>query len=292
MNILTFDIEEWFHIRFENSFTTEINYTKFEPRLEQYLMRILNVLDEYDLKATFLCVGWIGKNYPQLIKEINDRGHEVGNHTYLHQLVHEMSPKQFGRDISETNKVLSDITGKPVRIFRAPAFSINSHSEWAFEIMHENGIEIDLSIFPGPRSFGGYKEAPSSEPYFIKTNGALIKEYPMSTSKICTKQFAYSGGGYFRMLPLNVIQKLIDSSNYNMMYFHARDFDSDQPILPGLSATRKFKSYYGIKNSWNKFIRILDQNQFISISQAENDYPWNSASIYSATDGSLLKASH
>ena len=277
MNILTFDIEDWFHIKFDPNFTTDENYRSFEGRLEAKLMDILDILEEKDVEATFLCLGWIGLRYPHLIREIDKRGHEIGSHTFLHKLVHTQTPSEFGEDLSKSIKILSDLTGKPIYSFRAPAFSIGPKNPWAFEVLLKNGIEIDLSVFPASRDFGGYQGLKSDSPHWIQYNGLKIKEYPISTGCFIKQKIIYSGGGYFRMLPLFLTQNLFERNAYNMAYFHARDFDPNQPVLPDLSLMRKLKSYYGLKSCWSKFETLLDNNDFMSLRQSEKTFNWHAA---------------
>jgi peptidoglycan-N-acetylglucosamine deacetylase len=277
MNILTFDIEDWFHINFDPSFTTDENYRSFEGRLEAKLFDILDILEERNIEATFLCLGWIAKVYPHLIREIDKRGHEIGSHTFLHKLVHNQTPSEFDKDLSKSIKTLSDVTGKPIRIFRAPAFSIGPKNPWAFEVLIQNGIEIDLSVFPASRDFGGYQDIKTNSPHWIQYNGLKIKEYPINTGSFFKQKIIYSGGGYFRMLPFFLTQNLFQRNGYNMAYFHARDFDPKQPILDDLSFVRKLKSYYGLKSCWRKFEALLDNNDFISLRQSEQTYNWNTA---------------
>jgi len=215
--------------------------------------------------------------YPHLIREIDKRGHEIGSHTFLHKLVHTQTSSEFDKDLSRSIKTLSDLTGKRIRIFRAPAFSIGPENPWAFEVLLQNGIEIDLSVFPASRDFGGFKNIKSESPHWIEFNGMKIKEYPINTESFLTKRIIYTGGGYFRMLPSFLTQYLFERNSYNMAYFHARDFDPQQPILPNLSLQRKLKSYYGLKSCWSKFEALLNKNEFISLRQSEETYNWNEA---------------
>jgi len=279
MNILTFDIEEWFHIQFDE--ISEYHKTKsFEKRLPRILNQILDRLDLVDIKATFLCLGWIGEVYPELIREIHKRGHEIGSHTNDHKLVHGQKPEEFRKDLRQSIAILTDLTGSAVTTFRAPAFSITKNSEWAYEILIEEGIEIDLSIFPGKRDFGGNSVHPISGPHVLHTQSGNIKELPISFSRVIGKKLIYSGGGYFRLSPYWLTKKLMKSEDYTMCYFHARDFDSDQPVLPGLSNIRKFKSYYGLKSAWGKFESLTHEFNFINVEKADEIINWNSVPIY------------
>ena len=123
-------------------------------------------------------------------------------------------------------------------------------SEWAFEIMARQGIEIDCSIFPAERAHGGHSSLGCLEPSLIRTpSGNTIREFPVSTVSLFCRPVVYSGGGYFRLLPRVFLQKLFSDSAYNMTYFHPRDFEPAQPLVPGLGAVRRFKSYVGLDRS-------------------------------------------
>ncbi|GHT88355.1 hypothetical protein FACS1894137_16620 [Spirochaetia bacterium] len=118
--------------------------------------RIFTFLDTIKVKATFFCLGWIAETYPQIVKEVIARGYEIGTHTTMHQLVYEQSPQGFAQDLERSIKTLEDITGQKVKYFRAPGFSIRTDNRWVFDILLSQGIEIDSSIFPAPRTHGGF----------------------------------------------------------------------------------------------------------------------------------------
>ena len=134
MNILTFDIEEWFHI-LDNSSTKTINeWSNFESRIHVNMERLFLILEKADQKATFFCLGWIAETYPEIIRQIVDKGYEIGSHTRMHQLVYEQNPEEFRKDVDHSIKTLEDISGQKVKYFRAPGFSIREDNKWAFEI--------------------------------------------------------------------------------------------------------------------------------------------------------------
>ncbi len=279
MKILTFDIEDWFHI-LDNPSTRGINeWSKFESRLAKNMDLILQILAEKKLKATFFCVGWIAEKHPEQIKRIVEAGYEIGSHTHLHQLVYEQKPKEFDLDLMKSIDVLENISGKKVKYFRAPGFSITNETPWAFESLLKNGIEIDSSVFPTKRSHGGYENFGSNEPVWIELNGMKLKEFPINTNKFFYQDLIFSGGGYFRILPYPLIKKLSQNSNYVMSYFHPRDFDKDQPIVPGLNRIRKFKSYYGLSETENKLNKWLTDFDFLDLNQANQLINWENIKI-------------
>lgn len=278
MNILTFDIEEWFHLLDNESTKGEAQWVNYESRIHINVDRILDILDRHNTKATFFCMGWIARKYPEVIRKISER-YEIGSHTDMHQLVYEQGEKAFREDVSSSIKLLEDISGKKVKYFRAPGFSITENEKWAFEVLVENGIEIDCSVFPAPRAHGGFPSFGTCEPSIIKYNGVEIKELPISYTKILNKPVIFSGGGYFRFFPYSLIKKWTKDSNYLMSYLHPRDFDSKQPMIEDLSMFRKFKSYYGLKGAEAKFRKWLSDFDFVDIEEADKLIDWEKAKI-------------
>jgi polysaccharide deacetylase family protein (PEP-CTERM system associated) len=275
MKILTFDIEEWFHILDNDSTKTVKQWSNFETRIRLGMDLIYEIISKSNASATFFVVGWIAEKYPEIIREISDRGYEVASHTHLHQLAYEQDRKTFYNDVEKSIKTIEDCTGEKVSTFRAPGFSITENNKWAFEVLHELGITKDSSVFPAGRAHGGLPSYRSALPSIIEYNGIKLKEFPINTHTILGKSFIFSGGGYFRLLPYKAIENWTNQSNYVMTYFHPRDFDSDQPIVPGLSLPRRFKSYVGIKNCKPKLERWLNDFDFIDLNQADQEINWN-----------------
>ena len=135
MKILTFDIEEWFHILDNGSTREPQQWARYEERIYRNVDRILELLDSHQIKATFFILGWIAQNYPDLVTKIDREGHHIGSHSNLHQLCYELSPKQFKEDTRESIYRLEDIIGKKVTTYRAPGFSIKYENRWALEIL-------------------------------------------------------------------------------------------------------------------------------------------------------------
>ena len=275
MKILSFDIEDWFHLLDNNSTKNEKDWINYESRIHSNMDKIYEILDATNSKASFFVLGWIAEKYPELIREICDRGHEIGSHTHLHQLVYEQDRNTFYQDVDRSIKTLEDISGKKVRMFRAPGFSITETNKWAFEVLYELGIEIDSSVFPARRSHGGFAQYGTAEPSILKYNGTQLKEFPINANSVLTKPIIFSGGGYFRLFPYNVIKSFTEKSSYVMSYFHPRDFDPTQPIINDLSLQRKFKSYVGLNASQKKLITWLHDFDFTDISDANDSIDWD-----------------
>ena len=287
MNILTFDIEEWFHILNHPSTDNESSWGDFEYRLKENLDRILTLLNDSDTKATFFCLGWVARKYPDIIKLISSSGHEIGSHSNSHQLIYRHDRSFFRNDLEISIKSLEDITGKKVTSYRAPGFSLVEKTMWAFTELVAQGIEYDCSIFIGNHAHGGRIKSFGLTPSVINIEDKKIKEFPVNSYKLFNKEIPFSGGGYFRLLPYQVIKHLMRVSEYNMAYFHPRDFDKDQPIIKDLSYLRLFKSYYGLKYSLPKAVKFLKDFDFVTLSEADKIVDWDKAQQFNLINGNL-----
>jgi len=275
LKILTFDLEEWFHILDHDLTKEEAQWQAFPSRINRNTGRILDLLGETGLQATFFCLGWIARKYPDVIKKISAAGHEVACHSDMHRLVYEQSPAGFREDAVRAIGILEDLTAKKVVSYRAPGFSITGQTTWAFEILAELGIRRDSSVFPARRAHGGFPAFGSALPTLIRIKGMEIREFPVNTWSFAGKPLVFSGGGYFRLLPWPILDFMMKKSNYVMTYFHPRDFDPGQPVIPGLTPARRFKSYVGLGSSFNKLGRMLRDHHFVSLGEADSLTDWN-----------------
>lgn len=285
MNILTFDIEEWY-----------LNYQKGGPKeknaeYDGYLDAILQKLDDHQIKATFFCVGKMGQLFPEVIRKIQKQGHEIGCHSNIHTWLNKMNEKECREDTHQAIDSLEQIIGEKVLSYRAPAFSIGENNKWVFEILFENGIENDSSIFPAVRDFGGFPDFGQKKPCFIEYHGVRIKEFPICTTKFFGKETAYSGGGYFRFFPLSFVEKEIKRSTYSMCYFHIDDL---VPESHGVMSREAFESYFkeagtlkarykrylksnlGKKNAFRKMMQLMDDIPFVNLQQIDCETNWDS----------------
>ncbi len=279
MKILTFDIEEWFHVLDYEDTADERSWNKFEFRIENNLARILNSLKKNNQSATFFCLGWIAQKFPHLVKMIDQMGFEIGTHSNLHTLAYKQTKIQFREDLVKSIENIENLTNKKVKYYRAPGFSVNESNKWVFDELIRQNIEIDCSIFPATRAHGGFKSFPSNFPAIISSNEGLIKELPINTFNLINNRIIFSGGGYFRLFPYPIIKKLIDKSDYVMTYFHPRDFDPNQPIIRELPLFRKFKSYVGLSKSFHKFEKLISDFNFIDIKEANKKIPWQDSKV-------------
>lgn len=284
MNILTFDIEEWY---IEKTFHGN-RKEKFEI-FDRYLAQILEILEERGLNATFFCLGKMALDFPEIVKRIVEKGHEIACHSNKHVWLNKMSYKEVDEDTRIAIDSLEQLLGNKIKGYRAPAFSIGENNKWAFEIFHKYGIEYDASIFPAARDFGGFPSFGHNRPILVSYQGIEIKEFPICMTRLFGKNIAYSGGGYFRLFPLWYILKTIKNSDYVMTYFHIGD------LLPGNKKVmsredyetyfkengtifnrykRFLKSNLGRNNTFEKMSKLVTHTKMINIDQAIQQIQW------------------
>lgn len=275
MHILTFDIEEWFHILDNESTRGPAQWAGYEKRIHRNVDRILELLDRHDQTATFFVLGWVASKYPDVVRKIDAEGYQIGSHSDLHQLCYELKPGQFREATRRSIDTLQQITGKKVTCYRAPGFSITYENRWALEVLMELGITTDCSVFPTRRAHGGFEEFGQAHPSLISSNGHTLREFPINTVQVLGRQMVFSGGGYFRAFPYVVIRRLSARTDYVMTYFHPRDFDPGQPLIPELGLLRRIKTYYGLNSAYQKLDRWLSDEEFVDLSTAEKMINWD-----------------
>ncbi|AMR32345.1 hypothetical protein A0256_13395 [Mucilaginibacter sp. PAMC 26640] len=275
MNVLTIDLEEWFHVLFESDVNS---WGSRESRVKKNTEFILNALSARNSKATFFSLGWIARQYPDLIRMIDEAGFEIGSHSDNHRAVYQFSKSDFKEDVKRSILSLEAITGKKVRAFRAPYFSLREPVAHYMETLVENGIEIDSSICTVKTKFGGYENFPQNQPCIVESGGLAIKELPLNTYKIYNKRIIFSGGGYFRLFPLFVMKRLINKQPYNMAYFHPHDFDGEQPSL-NLSIIADTRRTIGSATAGQKFKALLSSIEFVDVAACDKIIDWTRAPV-------------
>lgn len=275
MNILTFDVEEWFHLLDNSSTRSAEQWERYPVRIHENMERIFRILEETDTRATFFIIGWIARKYPEIVRKIAEK-YDIGSHTMNHKLVWQQGAGAFRQDVDSSVKYLEDLTGKKIKYFRAPGFSIRRTEPWAFEVLSDLGIETDCSIFPAHHAHGGFPSYGKGEPAIIEYNGRSIREFPVCTKEMHGRHVVFCGGGYFRLFPYFLIKKWTrEQQNYVLSYIHPRDLDAGQPMIKGLPWERKFRSYVGLRWAEKKFRHYLTDFDFMDITEASERIDWD-----------------
>ncbi|MCK4706704.1 MAG: DUF3473 domain-containing protein [Gammaproteobacteria bacterium] len=280
-NALTVDVEDYFHV---SAFAKNINqqdWDNYPLRVENNTRRLLDLFDEYEVKATFFVLGWVAERTPDLIKDIANRGHEVACHGFSHQLVYNQSPEVFREETLRSKQLLEDIIQAPVSGYRAASYSITNRSLWALDILAEAGFEYDSSIFPVRHDRYGIPDAPEF-PHRIETrNGRSLVEFPLSTAKLFKYRLPVAGGGYFRLYPYALTRTGLSQINRGrqpfIFYLHPWEIDPDQPKIP-TSWFSRFRHYNNLDKCEGRLRSLMTDFQFGTAWNVLNDLGFIDAS--------------
>lgn len=258
VNAFTVDVEDYFQVSAFSPYISRSDWDIRECRIEKNIDSILHILDISGTKATFFTLGWIAERYPQLVKQIVHEGHELASHGYGHDRASDLSEKDFLADVQSSKKILEDISSVEVKGYRAPSFSINETNLWAFDCLLKAGYKYSSSIYPIKHDHYGMPDAPRFS-YAIR-DGLL--EIPITTLRLCGRNFPSSGGGFFRLFPyflskLMMNKVLSDDGQAAIFYFHPWEIDISQPKIPGLNFKTHFRHYVNIKFMEKKLNKLL-----------------------------------
>ena len=257
VNALTIDVEDYFQVSAFAPHIDRADWPTLPCRVEANVERILDLLDSNGTKATFFTLGWIAERYPQLVRRLADSGHEVASHGYAHRRANEQTEAEFLDDIVRAKRLLEDLTGTPVKGYRAPSFSIDGRNPWAFDCLEKSGHVYSSSVYPVRHDHYGMPDAPR----FRYRVGRMI-EVPPTTVNALGRNWPASGGGYFRLLPYAVSRWLIGQVNSvdrqaAVFYFHPWEVDPEQPRVPGISAKTRFRHYLNLRGMESRLRRLL-----------------------------------
>ena len=267
-NILTFDLEEWFHILDLPQPVGKSEWDRMPSHAEKGLDLFLDILSRNNITCTFFVLGWVADKHPDFVRKLNSLNHEIASHGYFHEMISNLNPDLFRKDIRRSKKTLEDLSGKEIKGYRGPGFSITSKNQWALDIIAEEGFQYDATLYPGHHGHGGIPGLPI-RPFIIQTeNDHRIEEYPVTLINIANYRFAFSGGGYFRLFPKVIISQYIKMLNRKgipvLSYLHPRDMDYKAPQLP-MPRIRRFKCYINVSGSVKKLDKLLQKHSFGSI---------------------------
>lgn len=265
-NALSVDVEDWHH----NMVSDYRTWSSYEDRIVHSTVKVLDLLREVGVKATFFTMGYVAKHHPDLIAQIAEEGHEVESHGYYHQFVYDLTPAEFQEDLLRTREAIVAATGRCPAGYRAPFFSITKKSWWALDTLAELGFEYDSSIFPVHNHRYGVPDAPRFVHRINTRNGGTLTEIPTSTIKWWIN-LPVGGGFYFRFFPYRFIKRAITQINREgrpaMLYFHPWEMDPEQPVLQGLNPLFKARRYHNLDKTETKWRALFDDFKFASISE-------------------------
>lgn len=267
-NAISIDLEDWFCVHNLSKAIRRDDWDSCELRVHDSTRRLIELFDRYNTKATFFVLGWVAEKIPELVKELDDLGHEIAVHGYDHLLLTEISPEQFDADLARGLKAIEQcgVKSRPLG-FRAPSFTmVNKTKEWALPILEKHQFKYDSSVFPvGFHPDYGMVEAPLT-PYKITPE---LLEFPMSCLEVFGRRFPFSGGGYFRLFPYAYtkycMQKVNAQGRPAVFYLHPWELDPGQPKVKNLSFSQRFRHYRNIDQTEKRLEKLLNDFQFTTI---------------------------
>lgn len=271
-NVISVDVEDWYHSSLDLFKDSPVQHgTKPDPSVVDNTLQTLDLLSKTANKATFFVLATVAEHYPDIVKEILNRGHEVATHGYSHKLVYDMTPEEFEDDLKISLEHLNKAGCDRVLGYRAPYWSITKRSLWALEVLSKLGFKYDSSIFPIKRGLYGIPDAPT---YPHKTSADLW-EFPPATIRFLGINWPIAGGGYLRMTPYRIVASAIRKSSsrqLKMFYFHPFELDPKDTRMKHKVKSVRSVAYWlqqtvGRGANPEKLHKLLSEFQFTSIEQ-------------------------
>jgi polysaccharide deacetylase family protein (PEP-CTERM system associated) len=270
---MTVDVEDYFQVSAFDNVVSRSSWDGFDSRVVRNTNRLLETFDRVGVHATFFVLGWVAERFPSLVRQIAATGHEVASHGYHHRLLYTQTPGQFREDVRSAKGILEDVTGMPVRGFRAPSYSIVESTLWALDVLIEEGYAYDTSIFPIHHDRYGIPNARRHVHVLQRASGAIV-EMPASTVRLAGVNFPIAGGGYFRLLPYGWTEWGIERVNRLegqpvVFYIHPWEVDPEQPRLD-VGAVTRMRHYAGLGSTLRRLNRLLREFRFDSVANVLN----------------------
>jgi len=248
-NILTVLLEDYFHVEAFNRIIESKQWYRFETRFEENTLNTLDLLDRFQIKATFFVLGWIADRQPQIVKEVARRGHEIASRGYFHRSIREMTPAEFRDDLKRAREALNQAADTEILGYRAAKRWSDPSDLWGLDILAEEGYSYDSSVVPNPLS--GKSASARRFAYKHSHNEHSIWELPISTVRIGPLLLPV-GGNFIRQFPHTLIKKAVEGLHRHeqspfVMYFHVWELDQIQPRIEGASKLMKIRHYRNLQ---------------------------------------------
>jgi polysaccharide deacetylase family protein (PEP-CTERM system associated) len=246
VNGLSIDVEDWFQVGAFEDVIGRDDWDGLTDRVERNVDAILRMLDDAEVKATFFTLGWVAKRHGPLMRRIADAGHELASHGWDHARVYTLGRERFGDDIRRARQEIEDASGFAVTGYRAPSFSIDHRTPWAYLELVEQGYMYSSSVAPITHDHYGWPEAPRFA--FKPLPWSALLEIPVTTAEFAGKRLAAGGGGFFRVLPYAFSRWAIRQVNRRegrpaVFYFHPWEIDPGQPRVAGAPLKSRLRHY-------------------------------------------------
>lgn len=262
---LSFDVEEAFHALNMWQATPPETWDQQPTRVEAVVDRILALLDEHGVRATFFVLGKVVERTPSVLAAIVSAGHELASHGYSHRMAGDLGPEGFAQDVARARGMLQDATGLEVAGYRASTFSIGRGTRWGFEAVAAAGHSWDSSVFPVLHDRYGDPHFPPQATHLVLPSGRPLREYPLLTRSLLGRRLPAAGGGYLRLLPTALVDGALRASarqgHPGVVYLHPWELDPGQP-RHDLGRLKTWRHYTGLGRVEGRLIGLLQRHEF------------------------------
>jgi len=268
-NILTVDVEEWFHVCGVGGALAPENWHALESRVVDTTDRLIDLIDRTGARATFFILGSVAERHPALVERIAQAGHDIQSHGHTHTRVYELTPESFEADLDRSVATLTACGVPAITGFRAPEWSINDQSLWALDVLARKGFRFDSSMAP-MRVVGNpsYPEAPHER----RTRYGAVTEYPPAIARRLGHQMPFGGGWGLRMsrprTVLHELERRIRAGITSVLWVHPWEIDTDPPAV-NLPAGKHFAHYFRLAGFAARLEMILKGARFEAMPAAE-----------------------
>ena len=271
LNAFTVDVEDYFQVSAFEGIVKRSQWETHHSRVVTNTHKLLKLLEQHQTRATFFVLGWVADRYPQLVRDIDAAGHEIGCHSYWHRLVYDLTPDAFRDDVRLSRDVLQQILGRSVTAYRAPSFSITQRSTWALDILADEGFTFDSSIYPIYHDRYGMPQA-ERFPHVLETQSGSLTEFAPAVLRLPGVNLPVSGCGYFRLYPVQFSAFCLGQINRTtrqpfIFYVHPWELDPEQPRFQAKYLTR-FRHYTNLNTTERKLAALLKRFQFGAAEEA------------------------
>jgi polysaccharide deacetylase family protein (PEP-CTERM system associated) len=267
--IITIDVEEWFHGHNYLDQMPPSSWSDQTLRVEKGMALCLDLLDRRGVKATFFVLGWTAERFPDLVREIARRGHEVGCHSYGHPEVFHLTMAEFRADGERALEALARAGVDRPQGYRAPSFSITPPVHHYLSVLQELGFRYDCSLFPVRHPRYGQPGSPRT-PFRLGPAPDDLLVIPMPTWRCLGFNVPFSGGGYLRLLPWPAFTFLRDRARAqgvpSIVYLHPWEMDDFRPEAK-LSPLLRLRSQGRQDTMPVKLERILAEGPFATLAE-------------------------
>lgn len=268
-HLLTFAVEEYFQADPFPSLLGDRHARRLPRRLEAQTDRLLTLLEDHGVNATFFVLGQIAETHAEVIQRIADAGHELAARNREPMPLASLNPERFAQEVHETRDRLEQLSGTPVRGFRIARGRFGNKDIWAMDRLADLGFRYDSSVYPRGREL---RDDPSRRFPFVHEapSGAKLFELPMSTWGPDGLLLPLAGGTAVRQLPGRTLDRVVAdwTQRYTspfMLYFHAWEFDSELPRLGIANRWTRLRRYRNLDRTEEVLSRLLERHRFLSV---------------------------